>query len=252
MTDRLRVMRNRKFHALVAALGIAFAVQINPICARADDSQAPVYDRGSTTRWPDEMIMSTSVPDPETWVYEHVVKDGKPAFPYVHFLIRQRPFRDFLHRKLGCMPNIGVRQNEIRPDDRGLDNDIMLNMFGAGNSPRMAVIGGRYLVGHGHLWQSTWTKGFMILDTEKRRSAFAVTVWGNYWASKNNRVVDELSGDRRVAVFMTEDSSPEFLDIALRLVHRWQTEWNIESHIQGFPHISTLPVDVYAFRCDRP
>ena len=196
--------------------------------------------------------MQHSVPDPEAWVYEHAVKNGKPAFPYTHLMIWQRPVRDFITKKLGCMSSIGYRDSQSRPDEKGLDNELMLQIVGGGTSPRMGYVDDRYLIGLGHMWGDTFSKGLMVLDMKRRRAAFAVTEIGNFWASKNNDVVNNRYSDRRIALFLVDDDSQEFLDKVLGFIRRWKTEWNIENHARNFPHLSTLPVDVYAFRCDRP
>ena len=147
----------------------------------AEDTQLPLYDDGGKARWPDDKFVRHSVPDPEGWMYEHAVKDGKPAFPYTHQMVGQHPVQAFIKRKLGCMFSMSNY-------NRTLDHSVTEAIFGAGRSSRMALIDGQYLVGHACIWRNCTTKGLMILDIKNRWSAFAYKSSQDMWSTRNEDV----------------------------------------------------------------
>lgn len=211
----------------------------------------PGYDDDSAMRWPPEKIMENSVPDPEAWVYAHVLKDGEPAFPYTHLLIWQKPFQDFVDRKLGCMKSIGGRDSKTRLDERGLNNDVLLSIVGGGLTSRMALMYDHYLVGYGCMWGFCHAKGIMILDVKNRWAAFAIRNFRNYWASENDDVVRSKYREEGADIFLVDNSSDAFHSRVLEIVSLWKKEiWDYTFNPK-IPN-TDLPIRTYSIQCDRP
>ena len=132
-----------------------------------------VYPGVAVAQQPDDAI------DPEAWVYESIVKDGKLRFDNFARWGYSEPVEDsllslFVKSKLGCNPPIGTV--EFSEDLAGDWSNRMTSGRG-----RIIMVDGQYVVGEDHMYKFAVSKSMLILDVVNRWAAFGMTHNKDYW-----------------------------------------------------------------------
>ncbi len=200
--------------------------------------------------------------DPETWVYESVIKDGKLQFKTFgewtdSQSMEYRPLTIFVDSKLGCKPAIDA----IRVDN--LSSDWFWRTSGAPQD--LMEFDNQYVVAEGYAFKNATSKSLMILDVVNRWAAFAMTHSKDHWNHENGapRHGREFSAEYQkkyfvtyFSLFLVDNSSEMFRQDAMLIARLWFENYGIG----GKPGLGMLgvnriyldeqPMTVYEIRCD--
>lgn len=206
------------------------------------DSADPAKRPNAISAYDSDTWVTDPVPDPEAWVYEHVVNNGRPAFADTNLLASQRPVQDFIEKKVGCMKPMFYR-------DYSMGVQVLGSFFGFGS--KVALIDGQYFVGNSCSSigpsRDCVQRGLMVLDVKNRWAAFGISHSRNYWESKYYDV--GMAQPRVLTLLFVDDSPTSFQRAVGRIVERWRTEGWMSSFP---PDDRNIPIETYGFRCDRP
>lgn len=199
--------------------------------------------------------------DPETWVYESVVKDGELQFKtFGDWTGSQskeyKPLTIFVDSKLGCKPPIDA----IRVGN--LSRDWFWRTSGAPLD--MSLIDGQYVAAEGYAFKNATSRSLMILDVVNRWAAFAMTHSKDHWDHEDGapRYGREFSIEYQrkyyvtyFSLFLVDPSSDVFRRDAMLIARMWLEGYGLggKEGLGNGPetqyYLDNEPMGVYEVRC---